>query len=69
MTDTIFARKEGQIGRITLNRPKALNALTMEMCEAMTRALLDWQDDAEVLAVVVDGAGDRAFCAGGDAAD
>ena len=66
MTDTIIARKEGKIGHITLNRPKALNALNTEMCEEMTRALMDWRDDAEVLAVVVDGAGDRAFCAGGD---
>lgn len=66
MTDTIIARKQGAIGRITLNRPEALNALTTTMCEAMTRALLDWRDDAEVLAVVVDGSGDRAFCAGGD---
>ncbi|MGB3456230.1 MAG: enoyl-CoA hydratase/isomerase family protein [Litorimonas sp.] len=66
MTDTIIARREGAIGRITLNRPAALNALTTEMCEGMTRALLEWRDDADVLAVVVDGAGDRAFCAGGD---
>ncbi len=53
MTDTIIARKEGAIGRITLNRPKALNALTTDMCEAMTHAMLDWRDDASVLAVVV----------------
>lgn len=66
MTDTIIARIDGAIGRITLNRPAALNALTTDMCEAMTRALLDWRDDASVLAVVVDGSGDRAFCAGGD---
>ncbi|WP_298918173.1 enoyl-CoA hydratase/isomerase family protein [uncultured Algimonas sp.] len=66
MTDTIIARIDGAIGRITLARPDALNALTTPMCEAMTRALLDWRDDADVLAVVVDGAGDRAFCAGGD---
>jgi enoyl-CoA hydratase len=66
MTETIIARKEGAIGRITLNRPKALNALNTDMCEAMTRALMDWRDDADVRAVVVDGAGDRAFCAGGD---
>ncbi|MGB6229645.1 MAG: enoyl-CoA hydratase/isomerase family protein [Litorimonas sp.] len=66
MTDTIIARTEGAIGRITLNRPAALNALTTEMCEAMTRALLDWRDNTSVLAVIVDGAGDRAFCAGGD---
>lgn len=66
MTETIIARIEGSIGRITLNRPKALNALNTDMCEAMTRALLDWREDASVLAVVVDGAGERAFCAGGD---
>ena len=66
MTDTILAWKEGAIGHITLNRPKALNALNTDMCEAMTRALVHWREDDEVLAVVVDGAGDRAFCAGGD---
>lgn len=66
MTDTITARIEGSLGRITLNRPKALNALTGDMCEAITQALLKWQDDDAVKAVLVDGAGDRAFCAGGD---
>lgn len=66
MTDTIIARIEGSLGRITLNRPKALNALTEEMCVAITEALLAWRDDDAVKAVLVDGAGDRAFCAGGD---
>jgi len=66
MTDTIYARIEGSLGRITLNRPKALNALTGEMCTAITAAMLAWRDDAAVKAVLVDGAGDRAFCAGGD---
>lgn len=66
MTNTIIARTEGAIGRITLNRPEALNALTTEMCVAMTEALLAWQDDDAVKAVIVDGVGDRAFCAGGD---
>lgn len=66
MTDTIHARIEGSLGRITLNRPKALNALTGEMCTAITDALLSWRDDAAVKAVLVDGEGDRAFCAGGD---
>ncbi|GHB01890.1 enoyl-CoA hydratase [Algimonas arctica] len=66
MTDTIIARIEGSLGRITLNRPKALNALTEEMCVAITQALITWQDDDTVKAVLVDGEGDRAFCAGGD---
>jgi enoyl-CoA hydratase len=66
MTDTIIARIEGSLGRITLNRPKALNALTEDMCVAITAALLAWQDDDAVKAVLVDGDGDRAFCAGGD---
>ncbi len=66
MTDTINARIEGLLGRITLNRPKALNALTTEMCVAITEALVAWEDDPSVKAVLIDGAGDRAFCAGGD---
>lgn len=66
MTDTIIARTQGHLGRITLNRPTALNALTEEMCVGITDALLKWRDDEAVKAVLVDGAGDRAFCAGGD---
>jgi enoyl-CoA hydratase len=49
-----------------LNRPKALNALTYAMCEKITELLLEWQDNSEIGAVLIDGAGDRAFCAGGD---
>lgn len=63
---SLIARKQGAIGRITLNRPDALNALNTEMVLEMTRALLDWRDDESVKAVVVEGAGERAFCAGGD---
>lgn len=66
MTDNIITRVDGSLGRITLNRPAALNALTGEMCVAITEALLAWRDDDAVKAVLVDGAGDRAFCAGGD---
>ncbi|WP_019961704.1 enoyl-CoA hydratase/isomerase family protein [Woodsholea maritima] len=62
----IIAGKVGQIGRITLNRPQALNALTHDMCLEMTKALLAWKDDGEVKAVLVDAAGEKAFCAGGD---
>ena len=66
MTDQIKSRVIGNLGHITLNRPKALNALTYDMCEAITKLLVAWERDPIIGAVVVDGAGDRAFCAGGD---
>ncbi len=60
----------GQIGFITLNRPRALNALTLEMVRSLMAALLAWQDDANVLAVAIRGSNKEgpfgAFCAGGD---
>ncbi|MCX7560044.1 enoyl-CoA hydratase/isomerase family protein [Sulfitobacter sp. F26204] len=59
----------GRAGRITLNRPKALNALTYEMCLAIENAFDSWRDDATVDLVVIDAAGDRGFCAGGDIAE
>jgi enoyl-CoA hydratase len=62
----IIARKIGHAGRITLNRPKALNALTHRMCLDMIAALTQWADDDGVKVIVVDGAGDKGFCAGGD---
>ena len=62
----VLIRVDGQIGHITLNRPKALHALNLAMCEAMTRALLDWREDANVLSILIDHAGERGFCAGGD---
>jgi enoyl-CoA hydratase/carnithine racemase len=69
MTDVI-AQIEGRIGCITLNRPKALNALSLDMVRALTRALLDWQSNPQVLAVAVRGTGKEgpfgAFSAGGD---
>lgn len=65
----ILIRKEGRGGRITLNRPKALNALTYDMCLAIDRALIDWAGDPEVALVLIEGAGERAFCAGGDIAE
>ncbi len=62
----VIIRKTGQVGRITLNRPKALNALTHGMCLAMIEALEAWRGDDEIRAIVVDGAGEKGFCAGGD---
>ncbi|MDQ1155320.1 enoyl-CoA hydratase/isomerase family protein [Brevundimonas sp. SORGH_AS_0993] len=62
----IITRVENAVGRITLNRPKAIHALNRAMCEAMTQALLSWRDDPAVTSVLIDHAGERGFCAGGD---
>jgi enoyl-CoA hydratase/carnithine racemase len=66
MTDEVLFETRGSLGLITLNRPQALNALNRPMCLAIHRQLNAWRDDAAVKAVVIRGAGDRAFCAGGD---
>jgi enoyl-CoA hydratase len=68
MSDVII-RKEGRAGRITLNRPKTLNALTPAMCGAIDTALKVWREDPGVAVVLIDAEGERAFCAGGDIAD
>ncbi len=65
----IDIRIEGKVGRITLNRPKAMNALTYEMCLEIEAALDKWRDDDRVKMLLIDASGDRAFCAGGDIAE
>ena len=62
----VLTRVESGVGHITLNRPKALHALNRAMCETMTGALLAWRDDDAVKSVLIDHAGERGFCAGGD---
>ncbi|MEM8752649.1 MAG: enoyl-CoA hydratase/isomerase family protein [Pseudomonadota bacterium] len=69
MTEEILIRVEGRAGRITLNRPEALNSLTYDMLRAIDRALDEWRGDDRVALVVIDAAGDRAFAAGGDIVD
>ncbi|MFT5787863.1 MAG: 3-hydroxyisobutyrate dehydrogenase [Ascidiaceihabitans sp.] len=68
MTD-ISIRITGRAGRITLQRPDALNAMTYEMCLAIEAVLDQWRDDPAVAVVVLDAEGDRAFCSGGDIAE
>lgn len=68
MTD-ILIRTEGHAGRITLNRPDALNAMTWDMCLQLEKALDGWANDPSVKLLVINGAGDKAFCAGGDIQD
>lgn len=65
----INIRISGKVGRITLTRPKALNALSYDMCMAIDAALKDWATNDAVELVVIDAEGDKAFCAGGDIAE
>ncbi|ADP72595.1 Enoyl-CoA hydratase/isomerase [Rhodomicrobium vannielii ATCC 17100] len=67
--EDVVIRKEGRAGRITLNRPAAMNALTWAMALRIEQALDKWEHDSGVDVVVVDAAGEKAFCAGGDIAD
>jgi len=62
----VLVEVRGRMGILTLNRPKALNSLTLDMIRLMHAALLGWREDEQIVGVIVQGAGDRAFCAGGD---
>ncbi len=62
----ILVSREGRVGRIRLNRPKALNSLTLHMVRGFRRALVDFASDANIFAVLVTGEGERGLCAGGD---
>ncbi|MGL4255273.1 MAG: enoyl-CoA hydratase/isomerase family protein, partial [Microbacterium sp.] len=70
MTDdsapTVLARTGGGLGRLTLNRPRAINALDLDMIHLLHAALDAWEGDTEVDVVLLDGAGERGLCAGGD---
>jgi len=63
--DILFEHR-GRLGLVTLNRPKALNALTHDMALRLERQLDLWRDDDGIAVVAIQGAGDKAFCAGGD---
>ena len=71
MTDSqtasrVLVRTEGALGRLTLDRPEAINALDIGMIEILTETLNRWRDDTDVQIVLIDGAGERGLCAGGD---
>jgi len=68
MTDDILTHTHGAVAHISLNRPKAIHALNLAMCQAMNAALAEWQGDPAVEAVILDHAEGRGFCAGGDIA-
>jgi enoyl-CoA hydratase len=64
--DEILFGRQGDLMVVTLNRPRALNALSLAMCQALNAGLGEWQADPDVRAVLIRGTGERAFCAGGD---
>ena len=66
LIETIRTSSGHVVGHATLNAPTTLNALTMPMIAALDDAFDGWLDDPTVVAILIDGAGDRAFCAGGD---
>jgi enoyl-CoA hydratase len=68
MTNDILTRIDGHAGVISLNRPGAIHALTLDMVHAMTAALQAWKTDSAVQCVIIDHAEGRGFCAGGDIA-
>ena len=68
MTQDIVTRIEGHAGIISLNRPSALHALTLDMVHAMTDILVKWQTSKKVKCIIIDHAEGRGFCAGGDIA-
>lgn len=63
---TVLVHARGGLGRLTLNRPRAINALDLGMIHQLHAALDAWQSDTEVDVIVLDGAGERGLCAGGD---
>jgi enoyl-CoA hydratase len=65
-TDDILFGRRGSVGTVLLNRPQALNAFTLGMYRRFDPALRAWATDPAIRALVIEGAGDRAFCAGGD---
>jgi enoyl-CoA hydratase/carnithine racemase len=66
MSDLVLAEVSGHTGIITLNRPSALNSLTLDMIRTMTGALLDWRDQPGIHCVLVRSSSEKAYCAGGD---
>ncbi|OBF90377.1 3-hydroxyisobutyryl-CoA hydrolase [Mycobacterium sp. 852014-52450_SCH5900713] len=65
-SDEVLTRVDGNVGLITLNRPKAINSLNQRMVDALSAILTRWAEDDAVSTVVLSGAGERGLCAGGD---
>lgn len=66
MTSELDISTDGRLGRIALNRPQAINALSLGMIEGIFAQLTAWQDDPAIAAILFEGNGEKGFCAGGD---
>ena len=64
--EEVVAEVRNHIGHLTLNRPAGLNAITLNMVRILAQHLQAWSEDPDIYAVVLRGAGEKAFCAGGD---
>lgn len=62
----LIVRREGSAGILRLNRPKAINALTLDMTRGIAKTLDDFARDPKIAVVILEGAGERGLCAGGD---
>ncbi len=65
-TQQVIIGSDDGCGHVTLNRPKAINALNFEMCRTIIAALQSWEFDPEIAAIIIDHSDGRGFCAGGD---
>ncbi|AKT51465.1 3-hydroxyisobutyryl-CoA hydrolase [Arsenicicoccus sp. oral taxon 190] len=65
-TDEVLYERRGTLGRILLNRPRAINSLTTPMVDSALEQLQDWAEDDEVVSVSIEGVGPKGLCAGGD---
>jgi enoyl-CoA hydratase/carnithine racemase len=66
LINSLKTRNNFKIGSLVLNSPESLNSLTQEMIDEMTHQLIEWQEDDSIVAVIIEGAGEKALCAGGD---
>ncbi|MBB5211052.1 enoyl-CoA hydratase/isomerase family protein [Microbulbifer hydrolyticus] len=62
----LIVERQGPVGKLTLNLPKAHNALNLEMIDLMAAQLDEWEADDSIACIWIEGAGDKALCAGGD---
>ncbi|TET87790.1 MAG: enoyl-CoA hydratase/isomerase family protein, partial [Dehalococcoidia bacterium] len=65
----LLYEKKGKVAYMTINRPRALNAVDPETLQELSQALLDFRDDAERWVAILTGVGERAFCVGADIKD
>ncbi len=66
LTEVLSGNGSNKIAIATLNKPDTLNGLSLQMCHELTKALAQWEQDPDIKVIILRGAGDRAFCAGGD---